>query len=74
MSVILQTGGVAPGAISTRSSSASLARRRASSIDTTPMFSPLELISRTSGTRMASFNLRLIALIAFSLFSNPKTV
>jgi len=50
----LQTGGLASGATSTRSRSASAATRRASSIRTMPTCSPPGPIKRTSGTRMRS--------------------
>src|SRR4051794_34851899 len=50
----LQTGGRAAGATSTRSRSASCARRRASSILTMPTVSPLGPTRRTSGTRIRS--------------------
>jgi hypothetical protein len=52
--MILQTGGLASGATSTRSRSASAATRRASSIRTMPTCSPPGPIKRTSGTRMRS--------------------
>src|SRR6478609_9628455 len=52
--MILQTGGLASGATSTRSRSASAATRRASSMRTMPTCSPPGLIKRTSGTRMRS--------------------
>src|SRR6478735_1443933 len=50
----LATGGRAMGATSTRSSSDSRARRRASSMRTIPTCSPAGPTSRTSGTRMRS--------------------
>ena len=50
----LATGGRAIGATSTRSSSDSRARRRASSMRTIPTCSPAGPTSRTSGTRMRS--------------------
>src|SRR6478609_4285048 len=52
--MILQTGGLASGATSTRSRSASAATRRASSMRTIPTCSPPGPIRRTSGTRMRS--------------------
>src|SRR5215208_5307162 len=52
--MILQTGGLASGATSTRSRSASAATRRASSMRTMPTCSPPGPIKRTSGTRMRS--------------------
>src|ERR1700727_1457422 len=52
--MILQTGGLALGATSTRSRSASAATRNASSIRTMPTCSPPGPINRTSGTRMRS--------------------
>ena len=53
-SMSLATGGLAIGATSTRSRSASAARRRASSTRTMPTCSPLGPTNRTSGTRMRS--------------------
>ena len=50
----LQTGGRAIGAISTRSRSASCARRSASAVGTMPTVSPLGPTRRTSGTRIRS--------------------
>ena len=50
----LATGGLAMGATSTRSRSASSARRSASSMRTMPTCSPLGPTSRTSGTRIRS--------------------
>src|ERR1700758_31488 len=52
--MILQTGGLAFGATSTRSRSASAATRSASSMRTMPTCSPPGPINRTSGTRMRS--------------------
>src|SRR6201999_1015741 len=52
--MILQTGGLASGATSTRSRSASAATRRASSMRTMPTCSPPGPMRRTSGTRMRS--------------------
>lgn len=52
--MILQTGGRASGATSTRSRSASRATRNASSTRTIPTCSPPGPMSRTSGTRMRS--------------------
>src|ERR1700742_2712088 len=52
--MILQTGGLAFGATSTRSRSASAATRSASSMRTIPTCSPPGPINRTSGTRMRS--------------------
>src|ERR1700752_3739065 len=52
--MILQTGGLAFGATSTRSRSASAATRSASSMRTMPTCSPPGPIRRTSGTRMRS--------------------
>ncbi len=52
--MILQTGGTAVGEISTRSSPASSARKRARSGDTTPMFSPFAPIRRISLPLMRS--------------------
>ena len=49
------TGGFEFGATSTRSRSASAAKRSAFSIGTTPICSPLGPTSRTSGTRILSF-------------------
>lgn len=50
----LQTGGRAMGAISTRSRSASWARRSASAVGTMPTVSPLGPTRRTSETRIRS--------------------
>src|SRR5215217_7084028 len=50
----LATGGRAIGATSTRSSSASRAKRKASSMRTMPTCSPAGPTSRTSGTRIRS--------------------
>src|SRR6476661_10770450 len=50
----LQTGGRAMGAISTRSRSASCARRSASAVGTMPTVSPLGPTRRTSETRIRS--------------------
>lgn len=52
--MILQTGGRASGATSTRSRSASYARRSASSTRTMPTCSEFGPTRRTSGTRMRS--------------------
>ncbi len=62
----LHTGGRASGATSTRSRSASSARRRASSTRTTPTCSPLGPTRRTSGTRIRS-------LIRGSLMAVPHS-
>src|SRR6201999_2340038 len=53
--MILQTGGLAFGATSTRSRSASAATRSASSMRTMPTCSPPCPMNRTSVTRMRSF-------------------
>src|SRR3954467_8601555 len=65
--MILQTGGLASGATSTRSRSASAATRRASSMRTMPTCSPPGPISRTSGTRMRS-------LTRVSVLMGPPTL
>lgn len=63
----LTTGGRAIGATSTRSSSASAASRKASSMRTIPTCSPAGPTSRTSGTRIRS-------LIRGSVLISPPVV
>ena len=68
MSKTLHTGGDALGAISTRSNPASYAIFRASAIETTPRFSPVWSIRRTSAALMLWFDLTVDdLLISFSL-------
>ena len=72
-SITRHTGGVALGDTSTTSSSASRAIWRACFIETTPMFSPLGPIKRTSGTRMPSFTRKSLALISFSYLHDKSS-
>lgn len=70
----LQTGGLPIGAISTRSRSASWARRKASPVGTMPTVSPLGPTSRTSGTRIRSLmrNSVLMGPPGLRLMSRPE--
>src|SRR5690554_2695914 len=65
-SMIFATGGLELGATSTKSRSAAWARRRASSMRTTPTCSPCGPTRRTSGTRIRSFVLG--SLMRFSSY------
>src|SRR5690554_5297920 len=65
-SMIFATGGLELGATSTKSRSAAWARRRASSMRTTPTCSPPGPTRRTSGTRIRSFVLG--SLMRFSSY------
>src|SRR5262245_6909324 len=60
--MILQTGGLASGDISTRSSPRRCAMSRAASVGMMPSWAPSSLMTRTSGTRMAL----LIRTLSFS--------
>ena len=66
--MILQTGGSAFGAISTRSRPALFARRKASSMLTIPTFSPFSSTRRTLSVRMRSL-IRYSCLLLIFFFS-----